>query len=196
MPEGDMGFEGDGGGGKDHGGGGTSGVESITLPGASPEELQSTGQAGNCAEAIKALQQQWQTERARAEQAEQAALDFRTRLREAESALAQSREALDAAERRHQIDLLLIEQETVDLESSRLLTELALTQMPERDVAMAVGDLRRRKPFLFRSRRHTGAGAAMSAASARSPSEQAATEAARSGDRGALLRYLRARRGE
>lgn len=165
MPEGDMGFDGDGGGGKDDGGGGgIGGVEAITIPGASPDDLPGGGATGACGEVVRFVQQQWQAERDRAQQAEQSAGELRSRLQEAESALALAREALDAAERRHQIDLLLIEQETVDLESSRLLTELALTQMPERDVAMAVGDLRRRKPFLFRSRRRVGAGAAMSAA--------------------------------
>ncbi len=183
MPEGEMGLE----------GGEVSVGEALALPEASPEELPT----GGCGEVIGFVQEQLKAERERAQQAEQAAQALRDRLSEAESALAQAREALDAAERRHQIDLLLIESETVDLESARLLTELALGQMPERDVATAVGELRRRKPFLFRSRRGGAmAGAAMSAAAtAGDPAEEAAEEAARTGDRGALLRYLRARRG-
>ncbi|MDX2116298.1 MAG: hypothetical protein SFZ24_11865 [Planctomycetota bacterium] len=119
------------------------------------------------------------------------------RVAELERTLAETREALDSAERRHRIDLALIEAQTVDLESARLLTEMTVSAMPEPDVERAVAELRARKPFLFRqSRRHPGAAVV---ASAREPGpdavERAADEAARTGDRGALLRYLRARRG-
>ncbi len=123
--------------------------------------------------------------------------------------LAQTREALDAAERRHQIDLALVEADTVDLETARLLTEVAVSQMDDRDVALAVRDLRQRKPFLFkagaktdprtgsaRTSRHLGAMGARGPATQQSPLKAFATEAAATGDRAALLRYLRARRGE
>lgn len=126
-----------------------------------------------------------------------------SRVAELIETLAQTREALDHAERRHQIDLALIQADAIDLETARLLTEHAVTQMSDRDVARAVRDLKQRKPFLFRASA-PGAGGrvptgAMGARAASGPSAQlraSANEAAVSGDRAALLRYLRARRGE
>ncbi|MBL8745920.1 MAG: hypothetical protein JNK58_06135 [Phycisphaerae bacterium] len=200
MPEGQIGAEGEGGSGKGGdggvlgpGSGVVAGAEVIAEAGVSPEEYP----AGGCGEVIDFMREQWLADRGRAQRVEQEAESLRARLNESESALAAAREALDAAERRHRIDLLLIESETVDLESARLLTEMAASQMPDRDVAAVVGELKRRKPFLFRGRRSgVMTGAAMSPASSPGdPAEQAAEEAVRTGDRGALLRYLRARRG-
>jgi hypothetical protein len=132
-----------------------------------------------------------------------------SKVNELVSTLAQTREALDAAERRHQIDLALVEADAVDLETARLLTELAVSQMDDRDVALAVRDLRQRKPFLFknaaksdpraggaRPTRHLGAMGARDTTNQPSPLRNFANEAAQTGDRTALLRYLRARRGE
>lgn len=114
--------------------------------------------------------------------------------------LSQSREALDHAEKRHQIDALLTEADTIDIESTRLLTELAVQQMPGKEVREVIADLRRRKPMLFRAKRtSTSAPGPMSPTSRTAPGEadleDAAEEAALTGDRNALLRYLRARRG-
>jgi hypothetical protein len=122
------------------------------------------------------------------------------RVAELQTELSQAREALDAAERRHQVDLLLIEAEAIDLESARLLTELAINQSRSTDLRGAVGDLRRRKPFLFRAR-HAGVASRASAtlgpaSPPTDPADEAAQEAASTGDRTALLRYLRAKRGE
>lgn len=107
--------------------------------------------------------------------------------------LAAARDALDAAERRHSIDLALIKEDAVDLETARLMTEAAVAGMDTPDVARAVGELRQRKPFLFR-RAH--AASAMGARVERREDASAglAREAAETGDRRALLRYLRARR--
>lgn len=111
-----------------------------------------------------------------------------------ESQLATAREALDAAERRHAIDMALVDADAIDLESARLLTEMAVAQMDEKDVALAVSDLRRRKPFLFRERSQMTLGAAMGAAVGPASPADAARDEAKSGDRRALLKYLRARR--
>lgn len=132
-----------------------------------------------------------------------------SRVTELVGTLARTREALDAAERRHQIDLALVEADAVDIETARLLTEVAVSQMDDRDVALAVRELRQRKPFLFkdaakpgsrpplRTTRHFGAmGAHPGAAATVPPLRAFANEAAATGDRGALLRYLRARRGD
>ena len=83
-----------------------------------------------------------------------------------------------------------------------MLTELAVTDMDDPDVGVAVSELRRRKPFLFRARRDRAehAGSAMSGSTRQAGARgnglvEAAETATRSGDRGALLSYLRARRG-
>lgn len=112
-----------------------------------------------------------------------------------QSELDETRAALDQAERRHRMDALLIESEVVDLEAARLLTELAVGQMDEPDIDLAVSELRERKPYLFA--RAPVAGGAMSPRSATRPAdsrEALATAAATSGDRRTLLKYLRARR--
>lgn len=126
----------------------------------------------------------------------------RVRVLEAELAelrgtVAQLRAALDGAERRRRIERELTDGRAVDLETATLLTEAALAGMPEPDVGAAVRDLRKRKPFLFQN----GGAARASAMSGSARGDdsglgRAAEEARASGDRAALLKYLRMRRGE
>lgn len=108
--------------------------------------------------------------------------------------LAQAREALDAAERRHAIERELIRARAIDIETAALLTEAAIQNMDGADVADAVAELRRAKPFLFRS---ASGGGAVSAAMEDGNGEltRAAEAARQTGDRRALIRYLRLRRG-
>ena len=107
-----------------------------------------------------------------------------------------SQETIAALERRERIDALLTEADAVDLEAARLLTEVAVSAMDEPDVAQAVADLRRHKPYLFD---HGGVGLP-SALGPREPeyhadpAVDAADQARTSGDRRDLLRYLRLRR--
>ena len=116
-----------------------------------------------------------------------------------EAQLSQAHEALDASERQRAIDLALIESDAVDVETARLLTEIAVTQMDEPDVALAVSELKLRKPFLFR-RGRSGGVSAMGAlgpvdhAGSVNGLEEAAEAAMASGDRSSLLTYLRMRR--
>jgi len=143
--------------------------------------------------------------RRRAQEAERRAGDLQRRVDELERTLASARESMDAVERRHAIDLALMEEGSVDLEASRLLTEMAVSAMDEPDVSAAVAELRRRKPFLFRgtgrSALPVSGGAAMSGRGVQAGGAgdgglaDAAEAASASGDRAALLRYLRARRG-
>ncbi|MFI4898392.1 MAG: hypothetical protein ACIARR_11265 [Phycisphaerales bacterium JB059] len=127
--------------------------------------------------------------RARAEEAEGRCRAQEERIAALEAELEAAREALEASERRRQIDLALSDSDTVDLEVARLLTEAAVSQMDEPDVALAVEELRARKPFLFRSA-PGGAGRpgpGMRPAEEGSPAgglEGLAEEARRSGDRG------------
>ena len=116
--------------------------------------------------------------------------------------LADTHRQLDLAERRRGMDQLLIESEAIDLEAARLLTEAAVESMSDPDVALAIADLRRRKPYLFRRASAPGmggsSGGAMSARprprSASVNSDEAATVAAATGHRADLLAYLRLRR--
>ncbi len=144
-------------------------------------------------------------ERAEEEDGSALVAELEARVAELESELAGAREALDASERRGEIERRLTEAEAIDLETARLLTEAAVSAMEEPDVALAVEDLRRRKPFLFAGDR--SGGARPRSASALSPAREHGTngsgealreladEARSSGDRRALLQYLRQRRG-
>ncbi|MCA9302513.1 MAG: hypothetical protein KC996_00175 [Phycisphaerales bacterium] len=113
--------------------------------------------------------------------------------------LAAANEAVAAVERRSQIEQEVSRANAVDLETACLLTEVAIAGMDEPDVAIAVRELRSKKPFLFAGgsgAKRTG-GSLMSAMVQRGRSEDLDTmagEARASGDRGALLRYLQARR--
>ncbi len=114
-------------------------------------------------------------------------------MRELEAEVERLREQLAASERRRRIDQLLVEGEAIDVEAARLLTESALAQMDEADVDAAVEELKRRKPYLFR-RRRTASGAMAAHPRGEAPLDESAAEAAASGDRRDLLRYLRLRR--
>ncbi len=135
--------------------------------------------------------------RRRAQSAEQAMEALQARVDELTRTLSENEQVIASLERRQRIDTLLSEADAVDLDVARLLTEAAVGQMDEPDVAAAVADLRRHKPYLFRQRR--------AAAQAMGPSpddhggsvlDHAAEQAVTSGDRRDLLRYLRLRRGE
>lgn len=131
----------------------------------------------------------------------------RARINELVGALAAAREALDAAERRHGVDLALVRAGTIDLETARLLAERSLAHEPGADAEGVVRSLRAAKPHLFAPsgvagtpeprRRQSLRPGAMGASPAREePAEvrASADEARTTGDRGALMRYLRARR--
>jgi hypothetical protein len=122
--------------------------------------------------------------------------ELETKLREAEGALAQSREALDAAERRRTVERELAREGAVDVETAALLTEAAVAGMANADLRAAVAELKRAKPFLFRSPQPARSGS-MAGAPADRPStiDDAAAAARESGDRRVLLRYLRLKRG-
>lgn len=135
--------------------------------------------------------------RKRAQAAEKAAADLKQELAGLEADLSQERQANEDLRRGRQIDDLWLEVGAVDLETTRLLTELAASAVDEPDLDEIVQDLRRRKPFLFRQ--STPGGGALSPRldhdlPARKRLEDAATEAGLSGRRQDLLRYLRLRR--
>jgi len=121
--------------------------------------------------------------------------ELRARLEEAQRELAAAREALDASERRRTIERELVDAEAIDLETATLLTEVAVEQMDEPDVALVVADLKRRKPFLFTRPQLFGGAMAAASEGGGSTLVRSAEEARTYGDRRALLRYLRLRRG-
>jgi len=120
---------------------------------------------------------------------------LRVKLAETEKLLAQAREAVDASERKRQIERELWQEGAVDVETAAMLTEAAVAGMEKADVRAAVGELKKRKPFLFRGSPARGAAAGMGGKVEGDGLAAAAAEARESGDRRALLRYLRLRRG-
>ncbi len=134
--------------------------------------------------------------RKRAQTAEQQLEQLNTELGDLRTKLTEADQVITALERRQQVDALLMEADTVDLEAARLLTEQAVLMMDEPDVTMAVKDLKRHKPYLFRRRTEAGSSAMAPTIETpgHDPAELAAQDAARTGDRRDLLRYLRVRR--
>lgn len=134
--------------------------------------------------------------RRRAQAAEQRLAELQSQFDQARQQLDQTRQQLESIERRQRIDQMLVESEAVDLEAARLLTEVAVAQMDKADVKLAIDELKKRKPWLFR-RNGAAAGGPMTARSrpqAGHDLNQAAQAAADTGDRRDLLRYLRMRR--
>lgn len=140
----------------------------------------------------------------RARQAEARVRELEQQLAEVEKQLKEAREMVDAVERRHQIDLALLESDALDLETARLLTEIAVDAMDEPDVQAAIAELRRGKPFLFRNGAPAAPGGAWPAPGAMGAAagvnegagslDSAAASALRTGNRSDLMRYLRERR--
>ena len=135
--------------------------------------------------------------RKRAQAAEKILEDFKVELAEKDEALHKQQQTIADLQRQRSIDELLVDSETIDLETTRLLTEMALSEMAEPDVEQAVAQLRKRKPFLFRT---TARATALSPKAENNQTslarsmERAAADAHSSGNRTALLRYLRLRR--
>ncbi len=136
--------------------------------------------------------------RKRAQAAEKILEDFKVELAQKNETLQEQQQVIADMQRQRSIDELLVDSEAIDLETTRLLTEMALSEMAEPDVEQAVAQLRQRKPFLFRS---TARGAAALSPKAENNQtslarsmERAAADAHSSGNRTALLRYLRLRR--
>lgn len=118
------------------------------------------------------------------------------KLREAEGELAKAREALGVSERTRAIERELAREGAVDVETAALLTEAAVAGMEKADVAAAVGELKRAKPFLFRAAAGRGSAMAGEPGEGGGELEEAAAVARETGDRRVLLRYLRMKRGE
>lgn len=139
--------------------------------------------------------------KARAQEAQSQLGACHDRIEALEAELARAQEKVAMTERRAMIERELTAAQAIDLETAHLLTEAAISEMDEPDVAIAVRELRARKPFLFvcEDPAHKGRGSsAMSAFERGTGSDDdlgdLAHRARSSGDRNELLRYLRARR--
>lgn len=140
--------------------------------------------------------------RKRAQAAEKAVEDLKTDLAGRQKKLEEHEQTIATLQKRQKIDDLLLNAGVIDLEAARLLAQSSLAQgqhSSESDIEQAIGELRRRKPFLFRTRAaHAGAGAMSPKGQEQSSQQQAVTQAASeagaTGKRGDLLRYLRLRR--
>jgi len=135
--------------------------------------------------------------RRRAQAAERELEQLKSAYEQVRQSLDETKQTLEAVERRRRVDELLIDSETIDLEAARLLTEAAIEAMDEPDVEAAVSELRRRRPYLFRRSERSGGGAMSGksrGANGGSGLDEAARAAVGSGDRRDLLRYLRMRR--
>ena len=133
----------------------------------------------------------------RALAAESTTTQLQSKLDELTASLAQAQQAATTSERRREIDAQLTQAQAIDLESTRLLTEAAIAQSPAPDIPKAIADLKKRKSFLFRPARPQAS--AMSATGKPAPHDelaQIAEHARTTGDKRALLQYLRARRAQ
>ncbi len=135
--------------------------------------------------------------RKRAQAAETILADLQGELEEKKTEVLEQQQVISDLQHRQQIDELLIEANAMDLETARLLTELAIQEMAEPSIEQAVDELQRRKPFLFR-RAAPASGALSPREEGNAPLERrlglAAAEACATGHRQDLLRYLRLRR--
>lgn len=127
--------------------------------------------------------------------------DLQSQLAAARRELDEARETITKLERRQKIDALLAESEAIDTDVARLLTEVTVDGMDVPDVRLAVDDLRKHKPYLFRraAAKAQSAAPAARAMPARdgddaSPESLAHEQARSTGLRADLLRYLRLKR--
>lgn len=158
-----------------------------TDPDTSPEPADKNLSPGDIAD---------QTLTKRAQRAEAQASSLENQVVRLQSELDQSRAALTQADHLHAVDMALTQAGAIDLDAARLLAQQQLTDSPDASTDELITALTRTKPYLFRPVQRV-AHSAMSPCidDARSALSDAADRAARTGDRAALLAYLRARRG-
>ena len=136
--------------------------------------------------------------RKRAQSAEKQLGALQQELEGSRQALAEREQQLAELLRTHAIEAALHEHGAIDPETARLVLEQTLDEDEEKDVASAVGELKRRKPFLFRAlqraRPATTLGPRPVESHADAKLEHAAADALTTGKRSDVLRYLRLRR--
>ncbi len=157
------------------------------------------------------------TWRGRALQAEEARRALEDELSKIRGELERAKVEAESARRTREIESAVAAAGAIDVEIASLLADAALKREPDKPLSVIIAELKRRKPSVFRPAGDAGAGSgigggggggvgggggggAMGASPREQPPDAALAglldEARRSGDRKALLRYLRARRGE
>jgi len=131
---------------------------------------------------------------ARAQRAERQAAQLERQLADLREELDSARAAAAERDRAHELDLALSAAGAVDLDTARLLAQRAALDDPDAPPADLVHLLTREKPFLFSRRGADASSMAPVADHAPRHALSAARDAAATGDRAALLDYLRARR--
>jgi len=137
--------------------------------------------------------------RKRAQAAETMIDELKQQLAANEAQIRSSESLLAAMQRRLEIDDLLIECGSLDMESARALVEQSLADREHETAEAAVNELQRRKPALFRGSRCTHA-AAQAARNVNGQSLRqesllrAAVNAGETGQRHDVMQYLRLRR--
>ncbi|KAA0215522.1 MAG: hypothetical protein DYG94_07440 [Leptolyngbya sp. PLA3] len=133
--------------------------------------------------------------KARAVRAESRVGELEARIAQIEQEMEELRTTSVQQQRNRDMALELALAEAIDAETASLLVERVMAGDESLDVAAAVAEVKRTKPFLFRgpARRSVMSGQPIS--EGRDVLSGLADEAKASGDRAALLRYLRARRG-
>lgn len=132
--------------------------------------------------------------RERATKAEKRSAALESQIKEFEESLTSMRSQLQTEQRARAIDAELHKAEPIDADTVRMLIEVSCPDKDAADVAKVVGDLKKRKPFLFREASRRPAYGTFAEHEV-DESRDLAEEARLTGDRNALLRYLRARRG-
>lgn len=134
--------------------------------------------------------------RTRALQAERELEEAREQVAALEAQLADAESRQVSTARSHEVERALRDAGAIDLETAQLLVEAAMGDEEAPDIEELVGHLRRDKAFLFTKR--SAGGPVMSALSeggSATSLDRALERARKTGDRKALLRYLRMRRG-
>ena len=133
--------------------------------------------------------------RARALKAEARVKELDALAAELAGKLEQAQAAAVASDRKRQLEKALSDHGAIDIETASLLIDGALANSPAPDIPGAVADLRRRKPFLFGAASRATPMSGIAPPAADGSLSAAADEARATGDRNALLRYLRMKRG-
>lgn len=116
------------------------------------------------------------------------------RLAELEKQLEEARKSIGQAELRSRLEREAQALDAIDSETVVLLAQAALAGMDAPDAGAVLRDLKRRKPFLFRNAAQPSAMAPQGPSGEDAALARALEEARASGDRRALLQYLRMRR--
>lgn len=135
--------------------------------------------------------------RKRAQEAEASCEALERSLEALRTSLDESREMLHASERARHVDASLSELRAVDLETARAMLQREVEGEPDAEaIREAARELKKRKPFLFRTSGAPGGASSMGGRPRQQagPLETSAREASQRGDRKALMRYLWERR--